>query len=548
MRYRDLKIVEMAAIGASPTPSSLQNYLDNINSILAGDERVLVVGKDEKSGWKFTADPEQTVTTADSEIRGKGTNLKGKKITKIYVKQLHKNEAIKGGTSVNMGDAAEAILGSALTAKFEMGGGSIGEKQLMKILNEAVEKGNYQTRAEYEDKTSKPDSCTFNLTLNDASLKGLKKWLKHDDPMSGNHKDFELAQEYPGNKGVPSLETGVKKVQELQKHVRNAVIYANQNERANTAVKIAADNKDHNEISVVSDGGDATQQSKTKVDLKIVYDNKSTTLLSLKAGNVRQFGQISGAEFGTITKFIDTMFDVRFDPELKEQFGFQDKQSENDVAYIEYNYKEPFKKLYAYTLEQMKKLIGGSNERQEYNFVQQLYKGINQHATLGEEGVTMVKLSPRAKVAYKELTFDKRLLDALKAYDFVVRPGSGRRAEGANHYIEVVGILKPKEAEAQTALTDEDIKELPQKDILVSLRSAVKAGSLRNTVEMGDLLDELADIEKMIAKNEKNPPEGKPEQPKQPAGTVTSKAGNQMKAGVDGKATVVPAEEPAPTG
>ena len=129
-----------------------------------------------------------------------------------------------------------------------------------------------------------------------------------------------------------------------------------------------------------------------------------------------------------------------------------------------------------------------------------------------------------------------------------MRPGSGRRAEGANHYIEVGGILKPKEAEAQTALTDEDIKELPQKDILVSLRSAVKAGSLRNTVEMGDLLDELADIEKMIAKNEKNPPEGKPEQPKQPAGTVTSKAGNQMKAGVDGKATVVPAEEPAPTG
>ena len=545
MRYRDLKIVEMAAIGASPTPSSLQNYLDNINSILAGDERVLVVGKDEKSGWEFTADPEQTVTTADSEIRGKGTNLKGKEITKIYVKQLHKNEAIKGGTSVNMGDAAEAILGSAITAKFEMGGGSIGENQLMKILVEATNKGSYKTKAEYKE--GEADACTFNLTLNDSSLKGLKKWLKHDDPMSGNHKEFELAQEYPGNKGVPSLETGIKKVKELQKHVKNAVIYANQNERANTAVQKAAADKGANIVSIISDGGDATQQSSTKVDLKIVYDGQSTTLLSLKAGNVRQFGQISGAEFGTITKFIDTMFDVRFPNELKEQFGFQDKQGDTDVAYIDYNYKEPFKKLYAYTLEQMKKLIGGSNERQEYNFVQQLYNGINQHATLGEKGVTMVKLSPRAKVAYKELTFDERLLDALKAYDFVVRPGSGRRAEGANHYIEVVGILKPKEAEAQTALTDEDIKELPQKDILVSLRSALKAGSLRNTVEMGDLLDELADIEKMIAKNEKNPPEEKPEQPKQPAGTVTSKAGNQMKAGADGKATVVPAEEPAPT-
>ncbi len=499
MRYVDFKSVvnEMSAIAGS-SKQNLPLYIDNINSMLASDDREFKVGPKEPKIWKFTADPEQTVDAIDSKITGKGTDLKGKEVNTIQVKQLFKGEAIKGGVTVNMGDAAEAILGSAITAKFEVGGGSIGEKQLIKILVEASTKGSYKTKAEYKE--GEADTCTFNLTLNQSSLKGLKRWLVHEDPMSGDHKEFRLAKEYKG-----SPETGIKKVKDLQKHVRNAVIYANKNERATSAVQKAAADKGANIVSIISDGGDATQQSSTKVDLKIVYDGQSTTLLSLKAGNVRQFGQISGAEFGTITKFIDSMFDVQFPNNLKAEFGFQDKQSQSDVAYVSYNYDDPFKKLYAYTLTSLKDLIGGSNERKEYNFIQQLYSGIKQHATLGEKGVTMVKLSPKAKVAYKELTFDERLLEALNAYDFVVRPGSGKKAEGANHYIEVVGILKPAEAKAQTALEDEDIAKLPAKDILVSLRSAMKSGALRNTIEMGDLLDDLADVEKMIAKNEKEP-------------------------------------------
>ena len=43
----------------------------------------------------------------------------------------------------------------------------------------------------------------------------------------------------------------------------------------------------------------------------------------------------------------------------------------------------------------------------------------------------------------------------------------------------------------------------------------MKSGALRNTIEMGDLLDDLADIEKMIAKNEKEP-EPKAQEPVAP--------------------------------
>ena len=544
MRYADLKIVEMAAIKSS-SKGSIPDYLDTINAKLDSDDekdRTFYMGKSKDPDRIFVADKQDPIDDIDDIIKGKGTNHLGKEVDSIVAGNIYKSADITGGVTLNMGDAAEAILGSAITAKFENGGGSIGENQLIKILKEAINKKTYKTKAKYKE--GEEDSLTFNLELNAKSTSGIKRWLKEKDPMSGDAGSMEIAKKYKGGE-----KTGIKKVKELQTHVKNAVIYANKNERANTAVTKAAADPNANIVTVISDGGDATQQSITKVDLKIVYDGTSTTLLSLKAGNVRQFGQVSGAEFATITKFIDSMFDIRFDNELKEKYGFKDKESKSDTAYIEHNYGQPFKKLYEYTLNKLNQLIGNQdNERADYDFLSTLYKGINQHATLGEEGVTMVKLSPKAKTAYKELTFDNRLLEALKAYNFVVRPGSGRRAEGANHYIEVVGILKPEKAETQTALTPEDIQKLPAKDILVSLRSAVKAESMRNTIEMGDLLDDLADIEKMIAKNEKNPPEEKPEQPKQPAGTVTSKAGNQMKAGVDGKATVAPAEEPAPTG
>ena len=142
MRYVDFKSVvnEMSALAGS-SEQNIPLYIDNINSILASDDREFKVGPKEPKIWKFTADADQTVDSLDSEIKGKGIDLKGKEVNTVQVKKLFKGEAIKGGVTVNMGDAAEAILGSAITAKFEMGGGSIGENQLIKILVEASNKG-----------------------------------------------------------------------------------------------------------------------------------------------------------------------------------------------------------------------------------------------------------------------------------------------------------------------------------------------------------------------------------------------------------------------
>ena len=58
---------------------------------------------------------------------------------------------------------------------------------------------------------------------------------------------------------------------------------------------------------IISDGGDATQQSSTKVDLKITYDGEATRLLSLKAGSVKQFGQGSGGGWTQVSDFFDSV-------------------------------------------------------------------------------------------------------------------------------------------------------------------------------------------------------------------------------------------------
>jgi hypothetical protein len=233
----------------------------------------------------------------------------------------------------------------------------------------------------------------------------------------------------------------------------------------------------------------ATQQSVTKVDLKIAYDGQTTRLLSLKAGSVKQFGQISGAEWETASDFFESIFDFRLPDSMKEQFGFKGKDSED---YKEYNYsKGPFEKLYAEMAKQVAAYTKGDNTQMEYKLVQKVYDAINFHATRGEEGVTMVILSPSAKVAYKELAFDARLLAALELYDLQVVNEMG----SANHRLQILGNLKTEEA-VQTIGKD-GVQKIPTKNILVTLRTALSGGAIRNIVEMGPLLKDIANIEKL---------------------------------------------------
>ena len=407
--------------------------------------------------------------------------------TKFYIdgssytpNKIWKTEAATGSMSINKGDAAEAILGAAITAKFRAGGRSVSKTDVVNILKEVVAKGIYSGTTDYQTAGVEDDDFSFKLTLNSQSMKSLRLWIQEDDPLA-SPKDFKIVEE-----GVDPAT-----IKSLQKSISDAAEYANSNKRAMVAVDKAKADPGKNEVQVISDGGDATQQSSTKVDLKITYDGQATRLLSLKSGTVKQFGQISGAEWGVVSDFFESVLKFRLPDSMKTKFGFKDS---SDPDYKEYNYGQgPFAKLYSEMAKQAQAYTQDDNVKKEYNLVKNVYDGINFHATRGEEGVTLVILSPSAKLAYKELAFDSRLLAALELYDLQVINEPGL----SNHRISIVGNLKSEEA--VQALGKDGAAKLDGKSILVQLRTALSGGAIRNLVEMGDLLKDLANVEKLDA-------------------------------------------------
>lgn len=454
-----------AFIPTGKSKESQEAVFGTIDKIILNDKEISL------EDWKTYA----------SDINNKdevAKNTKFKVNGKIYpISKMWKTESVTGGMSINKGDAAEAILGAAITAKFKEGGRNISEQDIVDILKEVTNRGSFSGVTDYQKSDVQEDEFTFKLTLNPRSMKSLRLWMQEDDPLT-NPKNFKIV-----NDGVDP-----KIIKFLQKSISDAADYANNNKRAKTAVDKAKLDPAKNIVEIISDGGDATQQTSTKVDLKITYDGQANRLLSLKVGTVKQFGQISGAEWSVVSDFFESVLKFKLPDNLKTEFGFKDKSEPN---YKEYNYSQgPFAKLYAEMAKQISVYTKGDDTKKEFNLVKNVYDGINFHATKGEQGVTMVILSPSAKISYKELAFDERLLSALEIYDLEVINEPGL----SNHRISIVGILKGTKA---TKMLGTNAKKLNSKSILVQLRSSMQGSAIRNTVEMGELLKDLANVEKL---------------------------------------------------
>ena len=400
----------------------------------------------------------------------------------VPLNRLKKNEAVKGSLVPNLGDIAEAVLGAAISAKFALGGRNITTNDVIRVLKDVVAAGVAEGETDYQTVGVIEDNFKFTLTLNSASMKPLKIWIDDEDPM-GAVGNLLLVTEY---------EVATTKLDDMQKQVKDAVEYANTNKRAATAVdKAKLELEGKNEIRIISDGGDAANQTSTKVDLKLEYDDQPQRLLSLKAGTVKQFGQVSGGEWETASDFFESIFKFRLPDTMKQEFGFKSSKEED---YKEHNYTQgPFAELYSEMAKQVQAYTAGDDASKEYKLVQNVYDAINWHATRGEEGVTMVILSPSKKIAYKELAFDARLLSALELYDLRVTNDVGL----STHKISVIGELKGKEA--VKTLGKDGAEKLNPKSVLVQLSTRTSAGAIRNVVEMGNLLKELANVEKLDA-------------------------------------------------
>ena len=325
------------------------------------------------------------------------------------------------GSKGNRGDMAEAIFGSAITARFINKNKPITEsdvKNILKKINPNQKKQSIEFQSENLNKKIK-DKVTFILGLSPSNLKALIDKSALDS---------------------------------LSDIIQSSVKYANSTIVSKWS-KLLYENNKYNEIDVKADG--ISNQTGTKVDVSVVIDNDPVDInVSLKYGDIKQFGQISGSSFESQQNLFMKLLNI----DIKEcEKNFYKKIKEKDIA-------GSLNESYKTATEIFNKNLRSNKNKTEKN----LSEGIKHFATLNEENVTLVQLSRSEAVVYKFDNLQKLLI---------------------KHNLEAV--LNKTKAYPQI-----DIKSKESGDVLVSIRMKVENRPnglyVRNYIEKGKLLTKIS--------------------------------------------------------
>jgi hypothetical protein len=320
----------------------------------------------------------------------------------------------------NRGDMAEAIFGAAITARFLSKTAQVTSTDVLNIISK-INPSIMQQKMVFDSPNKNPkiiDKVTFQLGLALNNLAAVT------------------------NKTVQSTLTDI---------VSASVTYANSKVVMDWADLLYKNNK-FNEIQIISDGiGD---QTGTKVDVRVIIDGKPTEInVSVKADDVKQFGQVGGSSFNAQVSLWNQLFKA-------------------DVTNSDVNYYAMIQKkdtigaigeVYAYAADR----FNGSFLSNKKKTLKDLSAGIKHFATLNEENVTLVQLSKGEAQVYE---FDN-LETLLK--------NSKLRA-----------VLITSKATPEIQIIDDN------GDILVSVRIKTENKTngiyVRNYIEKGHLLTKLA--------------------------------------------------------
>lgn len=394
----------------------------------------------------------------------------------VVPKQIYKDEKIKGEIDPNMGNVSEAILGCAVAAKFASLGSPINESQVVNVAKQlAKNKGNIRLQAG-------KDVLEFKVTIPFMDNKAFYAWL-NEDSRGKTLKDYNVPAE---------------KIALFDQRLKSAIEYANNSKRISGAVNEAVTDPKENKIDVVSDGAEKENQNTTKVDLKILIDGKESAkrLLSVKAGNVEQFGQAGGHNFNNLNDFFTSIVGIPLSEDLRKKFFEIPKSapaSWNDKK--ERNFQSAFSYGYQYINKQLQSMAKTDPD----SLVENIYQGLLQHLTRKEEGVEMVILEPGDKRAFAELSFGKEFEQALRQLQLFVE---FRQEKG--YVLSIYGLPK-------TDLAKKFTPSRGDKARLIDLRSQFdnRSKAVRNRINMGPLLKNIADIENYIEQAQQEPQQQK---------------------------------------
>jgi len=268
----------------------------------------------------------------------------------------------------NKGDVAEGILASAMTARFMSKTKRITEQDVIAIIKKLGKPKNgfkgstsLSTFSSPNENTKIKDTviCKINLAENNMSA-----FLDPKNYASGNTDILSI--------------------------VKAAVAYANGNNVVDWANMMYANNQE-NKIEVNSEG--LLDQTGTKVDLRLVIDGVQAGVgISLKAGDVKQFGQVGGSKFASMVKLWSPL-GVKFSQRVED--NYTTLLSEKKVApALTLAYTEALKQIQRKDQKSLQKDIAAF---------------MDYHATVGEKDVVLIQLNRGEVLEYNFSNLAKKL-------------------------------------------------------------------------------------------------------------------------------------------
>jgi len=178
---------------------------------------------------------------------------------------------------------------------------------------------------------------------------------------------------------------------DVKEIVNMAIKYAN-GKNIRSWANLLYENNQYNVIEVLSEG--LLDQTGTKVDLKVLVDGRQAGVgISLKYGDVKQFGQIGGSKWESMKKLFGPL-DVKFSQ--KTENDYITLLSEKKIApALTLAYSEAVDQLNKKTTKKLIELIS--------NFMKH-------HATLGEQNVVLVQLNRNEALVYDFSVLERNLL------------------------------------------------------------------------------------------------------------------------------------------
>lgn len=342
--------------------------------------------------------------------------------TTVALSELMKSEEFGGARKGNRGDMAEAIFAAAITARFLNKTSEVSEQDIKLIITQIdPNKPNQSFKYKSKNKSSTiVDDITLDINLSVGNLKALT------NPLTWST---------------------------LGSIIDASIKYANAPIVKDLAIKLY-ENGRYNNIYIASVGTVAQKESKT--DVKVVIDGKPVNLISLKADNTKQFGQIGGSSFEKQIELWTTLLNI--DPsESRPRYDMQAKKGD---------YVAAIGQVYKTVEKEFNQKISQTSSRQK--LYSDMSNGIRYYATKREPNVSMVQLTKREAMVYN---FDN--LNTLMSFD---------------KDNKLIAKYNP------TTYPKLEIIDYKTKQVLISIRVKLErdTGYIRNYVEKGKFMEKLA--------------------------------------------------------